>query len=83
MYDCSDDHCTEKEVVELYDTPPYENGGIEKASVNLIAFDKTDLLEPGKSQTLSLTAVHIHWTAILFMMNPIRMQAIRWLHPIS
>ena len=44
-----------KDVVELYYTPPYTNGGIEKASVNLVAFDKTDLLEPGDSQTLTLT----------------------------
>ncbi|MDO5551016.1 MAG: glycoside hydrolase family 3 C-terminal domain-containing protein, partial [Lachnospiraceae bacterium] len=44
-----------KDVVELYYTPPYTNGGIEKASVNLAAFDKTDLLEPGQSQTLTLT----------------------------
>lgn len=44
-----------KDVVELYYTPPYENGGIEKSSVNLAAFDKTDLLEPGASQTLTLT----------------------------
>lgn len=43
-----------KEVVELYYNPPYTNGGIEKSSVNLIAFDKTDLLEPGESQTLTL-----------------------------
>lgn len=44
-----------KDVVELYYTPPYENGGIEKASVNLIAFDKTDMLEPGESRTMTLT----------------------------
>lgn len=44
-----------KDVVELYYNPPYTNGGIEKASVNLVAFDKTDLLEPGQSQTLTLT----------------------------
>lgn len=43
-----------KDVVELYDTPPYTNGGIEKAAVNLVAFDKTKLLEPGESQTLTL-----------------------------
>ena len=42
-----------KDVVELYFTPPYYNGGIEKASVNLIDFEKTDLLEPGASQTVS------------------------------
>ena len=32
-----------KEVVELYYTPPYRNGGIEKAAVNLIDFAKTDI----------------------------------------
>jgi len=44
-----------KDVVELYYTPPYTNGGIEKASVNLIALDKTRMLEPGESETLTLT----------------------------
>lgn len=29
-----------KDVVEVYDTPPYNNGGIEKASVNLVDFEK-------------------------------------------
>ncbi|MDE6839545.1 MAG: glycoside hydrolase family 3 C-terminal domain-containing protein, partial [Oscillospiraceae bacterium] len=33
-----------KDVVELYYTPPYTNGGIEKASVNLLDFGKTGLL---------------------------------------
>lgn len=42
-----------KEVVQIYFTPPYTNGGIEKASVNLIDFEKTDLLEPGESQTVT------------------------------
>lgn len=42
-----------KDVVEVYVTPPYYNGGIEKASVNLIAYEKTELLEPGASQTLA------------------------------
>lgn len=44
-----------KDVVQLYYTPPYTNGGIEKSSVNLVAFDKTDILEPGASQTLTLS----------------------------
>ena len=44
-----------KDVVEVYYNPPYINGGIEKASANLVAFDKTDLLEPGASQTLTIT----------------------------
>lgn len=42
-----------KEVVELYFAPPYSNGGIEKASVNLIEFGKTEVLEPGASQSIS------------------------------
>ncbi len=33
-----------KDVVEVYYDPPYTNGGIEKASANLITFDKTGLL---------------------------------------
>ena len=44
-----------KDVVELYYNPPYTNGGIEKASANLIAFDKTNTLEPGASETITLT----------------------------
>ena len=44
-----------KDVVELYSTPPYTNGGIEKASVNLIEFGKTGLLEPGASEKIVLT----------------------------
>ncbi len=42
-----------KDVVELYFTPPYTNGGIEKASVNLIDFAKTEILEGGASETIS------------------------------
>lgn len=42
-----------KDVVEVYYNPPYNNGGIEKASVNLIEFGKTDVLEPGASETIS------------------------------
>ena len=44
-----------KDVAEIYFTPPYTNGGIEKASVNLIDFQKTDVLEPGASQTLAFS----------------------------
>lgn len=42
-----------RDVVEIYFTPPYKNGGIEKASVNLIQFEKTEELEPGASATVS------------------------------
>ncbi|MDR0848643.1 MAG: glycoside hydrolase family 3 C-terminal domain-containing protein [Propionibacteriaceae bacterium] len=44
-----------KDVVQVYNGAPYTKGGIEKASVVLLAFDKTDVLQPGQSQTLSLT----------------------------
>ena len=44
-----------KDVVEVYYNPPYTNGGIEKSSANLIEFAKTDLLQPGKSQTVTVT----------------------------
>ena len=44
-----------KDVVQLYFTPPYTNGGIEKASVNLVDFAKTDLLKPGASQKITIT----------------------------
>ena len=43
-----------KDVVEVYYNPPYTNGGIEKASANLVAFEKTDLLDPGASATVSI-----------------------------
>jgi beta-glucosidase len=43
-----------KDIVEVYYNPPYINGGIEKASANLIEFAKTDVLEPGASQTISI-----------------------------
>ena len=44
-----------KDVVELYFTPPYTNGGIEKASVNLVDFEKTEMLKPGASQKITIT----------------------------
>ena len=41
-----------KTPVEIYFTPPYNNGGIEKASVNLIDFGKTGILAPSDSETI-------------------------------
>ena len=43
-----------KDVVEVYSNPPYTNGGIEKASANLVQFEKTGLLEPGASETVNI-----------------------------
>lgn len=43
-----------REVVQLYYTPPYTKGGIEKAEVNLLAFAKTIDIEPGESDSVYL-----------------------------
>ena len=45
-----------KDVVEVYYNPPYTNGGIEKASVNLAGFAKTDEIAPnGGTKTVKIT----------------------------
>lgn len=46
---------TGKDVVQIYYTPPYTIGGIEKSHVVLAEFGKTGQLEPGASETLELT----------------------------
>ena len=43
-----------KDVVELYFTAPYYTGGIEKAHVVLGGFAKTDLIQPGESDTVTV-----------------------------
>lgn len=44
-----------KEVVQLYYSSPYYEGGIEKSHVELGDFAKTSLLAPGESETVTLT----------------------------
>lgn len=44
-----------KEVVQLYYSAPYYEGGIEKSAICLGAFDKTKLLAPGESETLTVS----------------------------
>ncbi len=44
-----------KEVVQVYFSAPYTIGGIEKSEVSLAAFGKTDVLEPGASETVTLS----------------------------
>lgn len=43
-----------KDVVQLYASAPYTSGGIEKPYEVLVGFAKTDLLEKGESQTLTI-----------------------------
>lgn len=44
-----------KDTVQLYYTAPYTKGGIEKSHVVLGAFDKTEIINPGESATVTLT----------------------------
>ena len=44
-----------KDVLQLYYTPPYEEGGSEKSAVNLAAYTKTKLIEPGESSVVMLS----------------------------
>ncbi|MBQ8804603.1 MAG: glycoside hydrolase family 3 C-terminal domain-containing protein [Tyzzerella sp.] len=47
-----------KETVQIYVSSPYTqydiDNKVEKASVSLVGFDKTDILEPGASETLTI-----------------------------
>lgn len=48
-----------KETVQIYMQSPYtdydKENGIEKAAVELCGFDKTDILAPGETQTITIT----------------------------
>ncbi len=44
-----------KDVVQLYFSAPYYEGGIEKSAIELAAYKKTSLLAPGKSETLEIS----------------------------
>lgn len=44
-----------KEVVELYASAPYYDGGIEKAHKVLVGYAKTGLLAPGAKETVTLS----------------------------
>ncbi len=42
-----------RDTVQVFYNPPYTDGGIEKASANLLDFEKTRILNPGESQTFT------------------------------
>ena len=48
-----------KETVQVYSQAPYtdydKEVGVEKASVNLVGFGKTQILEPGAAETITIT----------------------------
>ena len=44
-----------KDVVQLYFSAPYIPGGIEKSAIELAAYDKTSLLQPGESEVLTIS----------------------------
>ena len=43
-----------KDVVQIYLTPEYHRGEIEKAAVNLVGFAKTSNLQPGEREVLTI-----------------------------
>ncbi|MCD7880224.1 MAG: glycoside hydrolase family 3 C-terminal domain-containing protein [Clostridiales bacterium] len=47
-----------KDVVQIYYTAPYTVGGIEKSEVVLADFDKTETLEPGASETITISFLY-------------------------
>ncbi len=44
-----------RDVVQAYYTPPYTDGGIEKAYVNLAGFAKTSVIQPNGSETVTIS----------------------------
>lgn len=45
-----------KTSVQLYAQAPYISGGVEKSAIVLLDFGKTKLLQPGESETVTITA---------------------------
>lgn len=44
-----------RDVVEAYVTVPYTKNGIEKSSVTLVGFNKTNVLDPGSEEVIDIT----------------------------
>lgn len=43
-----------KTSVQIYGQAPYTPGGLEKSAIQLLNYDKTDVLQPGESQTITV-----------------------------
>lgn len=43
-----------KSIVQIYGQAPYTAGGVEKPAIQLLNFGKSDVLQPGESQTVSV-----------------------------
>lgn len=43
-----------KSIVQIYGQAPYTAGGVEKAAIQLLNFEKSDTLNPGESQVVSV-----------------------------
>jgi beta-glucosidase len=43
-----------KSVVQLYAQQPYISGGTEKSAIQLVGFDKTEILQPGESAVITI-----------------------------
>ncbi len=43
-----------KKSVQIYGQAPYTQGGIEKSAIQLLGYGKTELLQPGESQVVSV-----------------------------
>lgn len=52
-----------KGVAQIYVSAPWEKGQVEKSHVQLIGFGKTGVLEPGASETLTITAIRDYFTS--------------------
>lgn len=44
-----------RDTVELYVTPHYNVGGLDKVAKLLVGFDKTEILQPGEKETVKIT----------------------------
>ncbi len=44
-----------KTPVQIYGQAPYVSGGVEKASIQLLAYDKTDIIQPGETETITIS----------------------------